>query len=117
MIVSCSGSIISIEKSGFLGGYDNLSLTYNLSNNTFSAELTNVLGRTFRDERVICALITLFTDIKDVTDLKNQLSKQNSWIASNEGESFSIKYGGYNIVIQTMKAGYGHVDCIIKVEK
>jgi len=121
MTASYSGTNISITKSNFMSGTSCLlSMTHNISNNTFSADITHMFNRSAREydvRKVISAMLILFTDIKDTTDFDTKFSNASNWTASGENESFSMSYGGYHISVKSQPEDYGYIDCKIVVSK
>ncbi len=121
MTASYSGDTISITKSKFMSGTScTLSLTHNIKNNTFSADITHMFNLSARESdvrKVISALLVLFTDIKNTSDFDSNFSNKNNWSISEEKESFTMSYGGYRISITTKPEQYGYIDCKISVTR
>lgn len=121
MKVIYSGNIVTITKENFMSGTScSLSMTYNIQTNTFSADIThlfNLSAREYDVRNVISAMIILFTDIEDTTDLDTAISNKNNWTINGEKESFNMSYGGYSISIKTQPESYGYIDCEITVSK
>ena len=121
MVATYSGNIVTITKENFMSGTRcNLSMTHNVQNNTFSANIThmfNLSAREYDVRNVISAMIILFTDIEDTTDLDTAISNKNNWTITGDNESFNMSYGGYVISIKTQPESYGYIDCEITVTK
>ena len=121
MTASYSGDVISITKSNFMSGTScTLSMTHNVKNNTFSADIThmfNLSAREYDVRKVVSAMLVLFTDIENTTDFDTKFSNKSNWTISGDNESFTMSYGGYNISVQTKPEAYGYIDCSITVTK
>lgn len=121
MTASYSGDVISITKSNFMSGTScTLSMTHNVKNNTFSADIThmfNLSAREYDVRKVVSAMLVLFTDIENTTDFDTKFSNKSNWTISGDNESFTMSYGGYNISVQTKPEAYGYIDCSISVTK
>lgn len=121
MTASYSDDVITITKSNFMSGTScTLSMTHNVKNNTFSADIThmfNLSAREYDVRKVVSAMLVLFTDIQDTTDFDTKFSAKSNWTISGDNESFSMYYGGYNISVHTKPEAYGYIDCSIVVSK
>lgn len=121
MVATYSGDIITITKENFMSGTScSLSMVHNVQNDTFSANIThmfNLSAREYDVRNVILAMIILFTDIEDTSDLDAAVSNKNNWMITGDKETFNMSYGGYVISIKTKPESYGYIDCEIAVTK
>lgn len=121
MAVSISGDNITITKEGFMSGNNgDLTLKLNTKQQGFTADIKGVFAssmRNFSKVNVICALVTLFTDIEKTDDLSNKLKDAGEWSIGEDTQSFSINYGGYRINIDVEENDSYDIDCSISVKK
>lgn len=121
MSVSITGDNITITKDGFMSGNDgDLTLKLNTKQQGFTADIKGVFAssmRNFSEVNVLCALITLFTDIEKTDDLANRLKDAGEWSIGDDTQSFSINYGGYKIDIDVEENDRYDIDCSISVNK
>ena len=121
MNVNYSENKAKIMCDKFVSGTScNLSLSYNAEDDAFEADITNMFNdsaRQFDARNVILGLIKLFTSIDDISDLDTALSDKSNWTISGKSESFTMKYGEYNITIKTTSSKNHYIDCKISVSK
>lgn len=121
MTASYSGNTLYISKEKFIsGGGCKLSLSHNVSDNTFEADITDLFNDSAREsdvKRVISGLLVLFTGIEDTSDFDASFADKSNWNISGKTESFSMKYGGYNISVKTKSVKDHYIDCHISVSK
>lgn len=112
MSVSYTGNIITITKSRFWGEAD-LTLTYDITKETFSASIKDLFYTHSWESDVcktLCATIRLFTAIENTDDLYSRMNQERNWSVSDTTEDFHWSYGGYNISINSVKTRYSYID-------
>jgi tetratricopeptide (TPR) repeat protein len=118
MKASFSGENVYITQPDFISGTTcTLSMTHNVNDNTFSADITHMFSAITGETKVLAALLTLFTDIENTDDFITLFKDTSNWVVSGETKTFSISYGGYSIVVQVKPEAYGYTDCHISATK
>lgn len=121
MTTSYSGNIVQITRENFVSGTScTLSLSYNIMDNTFEANITNMFNLSAREsdaQTVISGLLVLFSEIDDTSDFDMAFSDISNWLISDKEESFSMHYSDYNISVQTKSERTYYIDCKISVSK
>ncbi|MBR5309430.1 MAG: tetratricopeptide repeat protein [Clostridia bacterium] len=121
MNVSYSENQIIIDCNDFTqNSKGDLNLIYDLNNDTFNATITGAFsgaGRSYDVTKVICAMLKLFTTITDTKDIGEQLNTTSNWLITENNESFSNSYGGYNISINITESRKNNFDYKITATK
>ncbi len=117
---SASGSNVFIQNDGFMGSGTLLNLKTDVEEKTFSASISNIFTHDVQDygaRKAITALVLLFSDISDTTDLSAKIADKSNWTCAEDNETFSASYGGYTVYIEATAISYNYINCFISVSR
>lgn len=116
--VSANGNDIFLSKFDFSGNGENLTLSTNVIDKTFDAEIIHIFApnmRNYGEVKIIEALVILFSDISNIDELSQEISNETMWSIDDNGEEFIKAVDGYSITIRVVEESWGYINCYITV--
>ena len=116
--VSTNGNDMFLSKSDFSGNGENLTLSTNVIDKTFDAEIIHIFApnmRNYGEVKIIEALVILFSDISNIDELSQEISNETMWSTDDNGEEFIKAVDGYSITIRVVEESWGYINCYITV--